>query len=83
MFMLSARTNHLELFIIVCAGLIVAAVDIYPAFMAATWTAGLVQETSYQGLIWPVIDLFMRIVYANTPFLYTVYMEDPPMKNPV
>ncbi|KAJ3458136.1 hypothetical protein MRS44_012245 [Fusarium solani] len=83
MFMLLTRTNHLELFIIVCAGLGVAAIDIYPTFMAATWADGLVRGTSYQGLIWPVIDLFMRIIYANTPFLYTVYMEHQVMKNPV
>ncbi|KAJ4323638.1 hypothetical protein N0V84_004246 [Fusarium piperis] len=82
-FMLLTRINRLELTLIVFVGLIIGAIDIYSNFMAASWTDGLVQGTSYQGLIWPVIDLFIRVVYANTPFLYTVYTGHPTMKNPV
>lgn len=32
----------------------------------------------YQELLWPVIDLYLRIVYANTPFLYPLHTAYQP-----
>ncbi|RSL62607.1 hypothetical protein CEP54_005580 [Fusarium duplospermum] len=72
-FMWSIRTDPLEASIIVTSGLIVPALDIYLQFMIKTWMDRPVQDTSYEALTWPIIDLFMRIIFANAPFVYTVY----------
>lgn len=55
------------------AGTLVCACALYWTAMYSTWMKHLEKAERYQHLLWPAVELYLRIAWGNLPFLSNVY----------